>query len=1090
MKRIIVVITFIFLSLFVFGFVKVHADEPTITITNGASIRTVAPAGLKFEATVSGDIGEGTISYGFLLARGELTKSDMISSYGKGKAVAVNCGEPDENNKIYITIVNIPAEGYYGDITALAYIGINGVPTYLSEVVTRNIYEVAVNTMSDPKYASDAFIKRIVNTSSLVLNGGSFVYNYKFTISGDGDAGSNVALGYTLNIASKENYSNAATSFFTRLYLEKDDATGYYRIIAKGDAPAEYDYVIAVHGNCTDLASKTAFSNLATDPNREDYYLKIDIPEVHTSECNIEVIVGSNSDIIRGTKVYFAANETLPTLSKDYYDFDGWCLDSGLGDAPLTQHPNEEGAKTYYAKFTPTDYTIQFDLQGGKTSGNSSMDDVVYNVTSADINLPLPGTMTITDGTFKGWYTNSTGNGDSITSIPNGSHGDMTIYACWNMNVHTAIDINEDDKEALEALTADIIVYPTARALDGSYYLQYSSTKLAGDYSEKEFEYGSDAFASIADALNYIDENNLTGKKVYIFAGTYSDELDLTEANTTLYGPSYTKAYDDRASSEAIISELTTISANGATIRGIKFTTNGNIKVSANNATISHCYIAPSKTLKCYGGNRQGCIADGVAISGLTIEDSYICAPGASQSYTTQFASFTDVTNLAIRDCYITNSATTFSNLYAGMMIYTPRGTITIEDNEFHWPTDGYVLYIGQAGNQTTSISIQRNLFTGSATKNSATIRISFGKTTTTTNIIENRFVNFLPSTFNFNSDAGSTVNIKYNYFDSQQEYRVSNIGSAKINFDYNFFEGGIGGTDVSGAATKGHRLSSSSELYFCINRYHTPVVSSVSYSLEEGATHSINEIDNYNEGVATSLTNIVPTKPGYLFLGWTFEAESDDYITEIPCTKQGNITLHAHFALINQIELGDSQVSFINSNTPTIIVKSDLSSTYYSLDNDDLSEAMKAKVYTKDVDAFTTISAAITAASEGDVIYVFDGTYSNNFTIGTNNITLIGPNYNVSGDSLSRNSEANITGNITLTAGLENTTIRGFKFSGTSKIINIAGVAPASGTATNLNNFTFSYNKVESGIASGNGFIYFVESANSYSHNINISHN
>lgn len=1006
----------LFASFILFGFISVKADGPTVVMDDGASIRTAAPAGLKFSATVSGDFsGASTVSYGFLLSRGTLSVNQMKANEAAGNTLYVNCGEPDGKGKIYVTVVGIPASGYDGNITAIAVIDVDGVKIYSENTVTRNIAAVAAAAKADPEYVPDAFVESIINTSSFVLNGGSFVYDYKFTIRGDGDAGSSVASGYTLNIASQENYDKACNQYWTRLYINRDAATGYYKIIAKGDEPAEYDYVLALHGTCTDAESKAVFTALASDANREDYYLKINIPAVHTAECEIEVIVDASSDKLRGTKAYFAANATLPTLEKEYYDFDGWCLNSDLSDSPVTQHPNEEISKTYYAKFTPINYTVQFNLQGGESSGSSSLANIIYNYETATIDLPAPGTMSIADGTFKGWYTNSTGTGDSITTIPVGSHGDMTIYACWNMNVHTPLEVSADDKTALEALTADIIVLPSARALDGSYYLEYSSSRLTGVYAEREYEYGVGAFASIDDALDYIDENNLTGKKVYIFAGTYDDELSIVEASTTLYGPSYLKAYNNRAVNEVNITALTTINAANVTIQGLKFTSSGNIKVSANNATISHCYITPSGTIATYGGNRKGCIADGAQTSGLTIEYSYICAPGTTQSYTTQYASFGAISNLTIRNCYITNVATTLSSDYAGMMIYNPSGTITIDDNEFHWPTNGYVMFIGQASNNVTSISIQGNLFTGSETLNSATIRISRGKSTLTTNIIENRFVNFAPSTFSFENDNGSTVNILYNYFNSQKQYRILNVGSAVYNYDYNFFEGGIAGTDASGANTNGHKVTTSSELASCIERFHNP-----------------------------------------------------------------------------NIDLESSQVSVINSVLPTIIVKTGLSSTFNSLDNDNLNETMKNRVYKLNVNAFTTISAAVAAASANDIIYVFAGSYNETFTISTNNISLIGPNYQVYGDSGSRSEEAEfIGGTITLAKNLAGCTISGFKFSGDSLIVNTEGDAgTAEAPATNVNGFTFSYNKVVSGLTSGEGFIYFVEAASSYSHDLVFAYN
>lgn len=134
---------------------------------------------------------------------------------------------------------------------------------------------------------------------------------------------------------------------------------------------------------------------------------------------------------------------------------------------------------------------------------------------------------------------------------------------------------------------------------------------------------------------------------------------------------------------------------------------------------------------------------------------------------------------------------------------------------------------------------------------------------------------------------------------------------------------------------------------------------------------------------------------------------------------------------------------------------------------------------------AFDTISAAIAKASAGASILVASGTYDENIKIDKNDILLFGPNNKVLGND-TRNEEAVLTGNINIAKELQNITIAGFKFTGTASVKNAAGAAGSSTEpATNLDNFKFAYNLVDTALTSGKGFIYFVEGSSGYSYNL-----
>ena len=133
----------------------------------------------------------------------------------------------------------------------------------------------------------------------------------------------------------------------------------------------------------------------------------------------------------------------------------------------------------------------------------------------------------------------------------------------------------------------------------------------------------------------------------------------------------------------------------------------------------------------------------------------------------------------------------------------------------------------------------------------------------------------------------------------------------------------------------------------------------------------------------------------------------------------------------------------------------------------------------------YKTITSALQAATEGGKIVVDAGTYSENITISKKDILLCGPNANVLGNQ-TRNEEAVLTGKITLGKAVENVSIKGFKFEGNASIVNTKG----DDNNSNLYNFTFENNLVESGLTTGKGFVYFVEGSSGYSYNLTFKGN
>lgn len=111
--------------------------------------------------------------------------------------------------------------------------------------------------------------------------------------------------------------------------------------------------------------------------------------------------------------------------NRNYYNFAGWYNNGNFtGDRIIQVFQGSTGHRSFYAKWTPIEYTITYDTGGGSHTNPGS-----YNYETS--------TFTFTNAAragyvFKGWFTSSDFDSSSaITQIDKGSHGNKTLYAKW-----------------------------------------------------------------------------------------------------------------------------------------------------------------------------------------------------------------------------------------------------------------------------------------------------------------------------------------------------------------------------------------------------------------------------------------------------------------------------------------------------------------------------------------------------------------------------------------------------------------------------------------------------------------------------------
>ena len=147
MKKIVLGL-FILLASFTLLFLGVKTNALSApTMVTGASIRATGERqGLKFSASV--DSLDGVTEHGFYVALGTHTQSDMATainadanSVGGKKLKKVEVAGSDTT--FHAVIYNIPEASYGQVITAIAYVSDGSTKTLSSEVMTRNIADIA-----------------------------------------------------------------------------------------------------------------------------------------------------------------------------------------------------------------------------------------------------------------------------------------------------------------------------------------------------------------------------------------------------------------------------------------------------------------------------------------------------------------------------------------------------------------------------------------------------------------------------------------------------------------------------------------------------------------------------------------------------------------------------------------------------------------------------------------------------------------------------------------------------------------------------------------------------------------------------------
>ena len=326
---------------------------------------------------------------------------------------------------------------------------------------------------------------------------------------------------------------------------------------------------------------------------------------------------------------------TLPTPTKSGNAFEGWYVDSEFGGSPVTEIGNADiGNKTYYAKWTPYDFTITFEPNGG----TNPYATLAGYVSGKAVALPTP---TKIGSIFAGWYEDSEFGGSPVTEISDTDTGNKTFYAKWTttntygityeLNGGTNNEINPDMyTEGVRLTLADP---------------EKTGHTFGGWYEEDAFS-GSQILSisteDTGDKVYYAKWTANTYNVVYTLNGginsdsnpaayIYGNELQLEDPIRSGYdfGGWYTAA---NFSGSPVSSISTTDMGDKAfyakwtaNTYNITYTLNGGTNSGSNSATYTYgiglTLAAPSKTGHSFGGWYTAANFSGSPVSSISTTD-------------------------------------------------------------------------------------------------------------------------------------------------------------------------------------------------------------------------------------------------------------------------------------------------------------------------------------------------------------------------------------------------------------------------------------------------------------------------------------
>ena len=555
---------------------------------------------------------------------------------------------------------------------------------------------------------------------------------------------------------------------------------------------------------------------------------------------------------------------TLPTPTRTGYTFTGWFTAASGGTKVSTTTTMGAGNATIYAQWTPTNYTITYNLNGGT---NPSGVATSYNITSSTITLPTPNR---SGYTFAGWYTNSSFTGSAVTSIAKGSTGNKVFYAKWTPANYT-ISYNLNG--------GSVSGNPTSYNIETATFTLKNPTKTGYTFTGWTGSNGSTAQTSVSIA------KGSTGNKSYTAnwrANTYTVAYNANGGSGTTASSSHTYGVAKTLTANAF-------TRTGYTFKGWNTKADGSGTSYTNSQSVSNLTSTNGSTVTLYAQwtantytyNIVYKSSTGKALGTSTVAGTFgssksVSAPDKT-GYTTPSAQtvvFDSTSAKTITFTYPIVNYTISYNLNGGSVSGNPSSyniesaAITLKN-----PSKTGNTFKGWTGSNGTTAQTSVSIPSGSIGNKSYTA---------------NWNVNSYTATFNGNGgSAGTSITKPYG----------SQLGtlptSSRTGYTFRgWFTAASGGTQITATTT----MPASNVTYYA---QWTANTYTVNYNANGGTGTTASSSHTY--GVAKALTSNGFSRTGYTFLGWstspsatTATYTNGQSVSNLSSTNGATVTLYA----------------------------------------------------------------------------------------------------------------------------------------------------------------------------------------------------
>jgi uncharacterized repeat protein (TIGR02543 family) len=563
------------------------------------------------------------------------------------------------------------------------------------------------------------------------------------------------------------------------------------------------------------------------------------------------------SSVSAKTVYYDGTYGSLTNSSRTGYTFAGW-FTAASGGTQVTSSTKVTitANQTLYAHWTPNNYTVSFNSQGGSSVSSKT---VTFNSTYGTLSNP-----TKTGYTFAGWYTAASGGTKITSSSTVTTAGNHTLYAHWTANTYTIT--YDKNGGAGENFTRSITYGSNYGKVDnptrtGYTFAGYYTAKSGGTQvteTTKMLTAGSHTLYAHWTAKTYtVSFNSQGGSSVASKTVTYGCFYE-TLASPTKEGYTFAGWYTAASGGNKVTASTTVTTASNHTLYAhwtgktytVSFDSQGGSSVSSKTVTYGSTYgtlTSPTKT-------------------GYTFAGWYTAASGGSQ----KTASST-VSTAGNHTLYAHWTANNF--------------TITYDKNDGSGSTFTKSVAYGSTYGKVDTPSRTGYTFIGYYTAKSGGSQVTeTTKMLTASN--HTLYGRWTPKTFtvSFDSQGGSSVASKTVTYDGTYGTLTN---PTKEGYTFNgWYTAASGGTKIT-ASTK-VTLTANQTLY----AHYTQIVVTVTYDKNGGSG------DNYTRKIAYGsaygkVDN--PTKTGYDFRGWYTSTAYETQVTETTLMKKTvNHTLYA----------------------------------------------------------------------------------------------------------------------------------------------------------------------------------------------------